>query len=104
MNLNEDINDLLNEIEVDRFKVLRAYCDKTSVYNISDFEWNSAKNKYPNASKVEDNDYMSKHYLIIDSEGNLSKNNLHLTENSLLNNSVDECLENLTGLEGPICQ
>ena len=43
---------------------------------------------------------MANNYLIIDSEGNLSKNNLHATNNSLLKNSFEECLENLKKLEG----
>lgn len=47
---------------------------------------------------------MRTNYLIIDSEGNLSKNNLHITNNSLLKNTIEDCLENLKGLEGLLCQ
>ena len=52
----------------------------------------------------EDNDYMSKHYWIIDSSGNLTKDNLHITNNSLINNDIDTCLDNLLRLEGQQCQ
>ena len=104
INVNEDINELLDTIKPDRVKVLRAFCDKSTLtYCITDEEWESAKKRYPNAFH-EDNDYMSKHYWIIDSSGNLTKDNLHITNNSLINNDIDTCLENLLRLEGQQCQ
>ena len=99
INKDEDINELLNIVNPNRTKVLRAFCDdELSIYNISNDDWNSIKIKYNNVL-FEDNDFMRNSYLIIDSEGNLSKNNLHITDNSLLNNTVKECLENLKRLE-----
>lgn len=104
INVNEDINELLDTIKPDRVKVLRAFCDKSTLtYCITDEEWENAKKRYPNAFH-EDNDYMSKHYWIIDSSGNLTKDNLHITNNSLINNDIDTCLENLLRLEGQQCQ
>lgn len=101
LNLNEDINALIDEVKPDRFKVLRAYCDDNhKEFRITDEEWNDSLKKYPYASVTEDNDYMANNYLIIDSEGNLSKNNLHVVDNSLLKYSFEECLENLKKLEG----
>ena len=104
LNLDDDINDLIEEVKPDRFKVLRAFCDDSSEYNISDEQWENAKSKYPSVSIAEDNDYMATSYLIIDSEGNLSKNNLHIINNSLLDNSLENCLDNLNRLEGQKCQ
>lgn len=100
LNVEEDINDLLNIAKPDRIKVLRAYCSgDSSIYNISNDEWINSKSKYKNVI-FEDNDYMANNYLIIDSEGNLSKNNLHISNNSLLDNTVEVCLENLRRLDG----
>ena len=103
INANEDINELISAVNPDRFKLLRAFCDDSSEYNISDEQWENAKSKYPSVSIAEDNDYMAKNYLIIDSECNLSKNNLHIINNSLLDNSLKDCLENLNVLEGQKC-
>ena len=101
LNLNDDITSLIEEVKPERFKVLRAYCDDNHRdYRITDDEWYYSKSKYPQASVAEDNDYMASNYLIIDSEGNLSKNNLHVVNNSLLDNSFEECLENLKKIEG----
>lgn len=104
LNVNEDIKELLDIVKPDRVKVLRALCEnELSIYNISDDEWEEAKKKYPN-SFAEDNDYMKSSYIIIDSEGNLTKNNLHLTNNSILEKEVSECFENLKRLEEQSCQ
>ena len=101
LNLNDDINELIDIVKPNRFKLLRAFCDDNhKEYRITDKEWKKAKSNYPAASVVEDNEFMSTYYLIIDSEGNLSKNNLHLTNNSLLDNTIEKCLENLKKLEG----
>ena len=94
-NVDEDINELLEEVQPDRIKVLRAYCEPClSKYNITDEQWENAKKKYTDPRIVfEDNDFMKTGYLIIDSEGNLSKNNLHITNNSVLTKTIDEALQ-----------
>lgn len=105
LNLNEDINEFINVVEPDRFKLLRAYCDDNhSQFRITDKEWENIVNKYPTTSVAEDNDYMANNYLIIDSQGNLTKNNLHVTNNSLLDKSLEECFDNLKRLEEQLCQ
>ena len=104
INKGEDINELINFVNPDRTKVLRALCEPSlKQYEISDEEWSISKSKYP-AAFCEDNDYMKNHYIIIDSEGNLSKDNLHITNNSLIENSVEQCLDNLERLERDICR
>lgn len=94
LNCSENISSFLEKVKPDKTKVLRAFCDKNnSQYNISDDEWNNVKEKYKNVF-FEDNDYMKSHYIIIDSSGNLSRNNLHIDNNSLLEKSLEECLSN----------
>lgn len=103
INLNDDVTELIEEVKPDRFKLLRAYCDDIhKEFRITDKEWEAVKRRYPSVSVAEDNDYMANNYLIIDSEGNLTNNNLHNFENSLLDNSFEECLNNLKGLEGQL--
>ncbi len=103
LNKNESINELIEEIEPDRFKVLRALCDSdTEQFNITDEEWKQTKLKYKNAF-FEDNEYMKKSYMIIDSEGNLSRNNLHFTDNSLVDKSLIECLETIAEMGIRVC-
>lgn len=88
----EDITSFIKKVKPDKFKVLRAFCDDSHKrYNISDDEWSIVKEKYIDAF-LEDNYYMKNHYIIIDSSGNLSRNNLHTDNNSLLNFPLDECL------------
>lgn len=103
LNLSEDINELIKEVEPDRFKVLRALCDSTTEqFNITDKEWEKVKSRYTNAF-FEDNEYMRTSYMIIDSEGNLSRNNLHFTDNSLIDRSLIECLETIAEMGVRVC-
>lgn len=93
LNYKEDINELLKTVNPDRVKVLRAFCHGTTEkYNITDDNWEIVKTRYHGVI-FEDNDYMMNSYIIVDSSGNLSKNNLHITNNSLLLKSVEECFE-----------
>lgn len=95
-NVDEDINELLDEIKPDRIKVLRALCDINSDCNISNKQWDDVCKKYQNKQVIfEDNDFMKNEYIIVDSEGNLSKDNLHLKSNSLLDNTIEQCLSNI---------
>ncbi len=41
---------------------------------------------------------MKENYIIIDSFGNLTKNNLHLSNNSILKNSIETCFDNLNNV------
>ncbi|MDE6408147.1 MAG: viperin family antiviral radical SAM protein [Anaeroplasmataceae bacterium] len=99
LNKNEDLHNFFEKVNPDRIKILRVFCEHDENLNyllISDKEWHDIQLKYSDLKVVfEDNDYMRDSYLIIDSEGNLSKNNLHLNNNSLLSKSVDDCLDAL---------
>lgn len=92
LNKNENISSFLEKVRPDKSKVLRAFCEEyNKEYNISDNEWNIVRQKYKNVF-FEDNDFMKSHYLIIDSSGSLSRNNLHNDDNSLLNHTLEACL------------
>lgn len=101
INCREDIIELLSTVKPNRVKILRAFCtEDKSEYNISDEDWNTVKKRYNNVL-FEDNDFMSVSYIIIDSEGNLSRNNLHLSNNSILEKSLEDCLKDASiTLEG----
>lgn len=96
-NYGEDIRPFIDVVKPDRIKILRVMTDHLGLLKsvaLSDKEWDKVIDRYKNIKNVcfEDNEYMRKSYLIIDSFGNLSKNNLHITDNSLLDKSVEGCL------------
>nr|MDE5714658.1 hypothetical protein [Anaeroplasmataceae bacterium] len=86
-----------------RFKILRILCENSELSNllISDKEWQGIQMIYKDLNVIyEDNDYMRENYIIIDSFGNLTKNNLHLNNNSLLSYNFEECLKHLNHAKG----
>lgn len=99
LNVEENLSDFLGKVRPDRIKILRVLCDHNPALkylSITNDEWTKTKERYVEETSIfEDNDFMQNGYLIIDSEGNLSKNNLHLNNNSLLSKNVDECFEAL---------
>lgn len=102
-NINEDFYDFLQSVTPDRIKILRVLCDHNFTLksiSISDYDWKKTQEKYEKLNPVyEDNSFMRTGYLIIDSDGNLSKNNLHHRNNSVLHQSIAECLEDLNKQE-----
>lgn len=96
INLFEDLSTFIELVKPDRLKVLRVLSEDNSTYNISDAKWQSVCDKYAKFNPIfEDNTYMKNHYLIIDSAGNLSKDNLHTINNPIIDNSVEECLDKI---------
>ena len=97
-NVNEDFSEFIELVNPDRIKFLQVMTNHNkalSSFSVSSKEWESFVNKYkdvPNAV-FEDNDYMKDSYLIVDSCGNLSMDNLHLKSNSLLEKSFEECMK-----------
>ena len=97
-NLSEDMTDILYQLKADRVKLLRVMCDHDDSlrdYELTDDEWNIIKKRYegiPNTVFEDIND-MKTRYIIIDSKGNVSRNNLHISNNSLLDKSIEDCLE-----------
>ena len=102
-NIYENNYSTLKRINPDRIKFLRVMCDHDKTlkkYDLTNQEWDFIKNKYrdiPN-SVFEDNDDMKRNYIIIDSSGNVSRDNLHIINNSLLDKELVDCLNEI-GIE-----
>lgn len=95
-NKNEDLSNLFDLVKPDRIKILRVLCSYTNEFSISDLEWDNITKRYEKYNpQYEDNDYMRQAYYIIDSRGNLAKDNSHVSNNSILTNSIEDCLYKL---------
>lgn len=81
-------------------KILRVLSEKKDEsFLITDQDWVNTQDKYKDLNAIfEDNDFMKENYIIIDSFGNLTKNNLHLSNNSILKNSIESCFDNLNNV------
>lgn len=96
INLFEDLSTFIELVKPDRLKILRVLSEDNFTYNISDAKWQSVYDKYAKFNPIfEDNPYMKTHYLIIDSLGNLTRDNLHNIDNSIIDNRVESCIEKL---------
>lgn len=96
LNKEEDFSNFIELVKPDRLKFLRVLCTRNNCFEISNKDWKEITDKYSSYEPVfEDNECMRQKYFIIDSEGNLSKDNLHLASNSLLDYSVEECMSRL---------
>lgn len=100
--VNKDGKELyafIKSVNPDRLKFFRVMCNhdnELKSIELSDEEWKNIKLKYKDFKPVfEDNYYMQNSYIIVDSRGNLSKNNLHEINNSLLENTFKECLKKI---------
>lgn len=96
INSSEDLSSFIELVKPDRLKILRVMFEGDSLYDISDYEWKCVCDKYAKFNPIfEDNPYMKTHYLIIDSSGNLTRDNLHNIDNSIIDNRVESCIEKL---------
>lgn len=103
LNINDFIAEYIKELKPDRVKFLRVMTNHLNyslmrVIAISSLEWLGFCTKYKNIAKetvFEDNKYMETNYLIIDSEGNLGRDNLHLKNNPVYKSDVQTCLNKL---------
>lgn len=100
LNKNEDLSDFFKKVQPDRLKILRVLSEKKDEsFLITDQDWVNTQDKYKDLNAIfEDNDFMKENYIIIDSFGNLTKNNLHLSNNSILKNSIESCFDNLNNV------
>jgi len=105
INMDEDFSTFLEDVKPDRIKFLRVMVDHNlllSNMSLYDNDWIHIIEKYKNISNIifEDNDYMKESYIIIDSKGNISKNNLHFMDNSIINKDLYDCLNCLKNVRG----
>ncbi len=100
LNKNEDLSEFFKKVQPDRLKILRVLSEKKDEpFLITDQDWVNTQDKYKDLNAIfEDNDFMKENYIIIDSFGNLTKNNLHLSNNSILKNSIETCFDNLNNV------
>lgn len=92
-NVYEDFADFLNIVKPDRYKVLEMSCPKESKLeelratpeDIQSFldKHNSYISAFESANEMKDS------YVIIDSKGNISTNNLHVSNLSAIDNDID---------------
>lgn len=91
INLNEDIIPLLEDVKPNRFKILQMLptTEFAKKYAISNEEFNNYLAKYKNYKFVPETfEKISNAYVIIDSEGRLSTNNLHQETYDVLNGDI----------------
>lgn len=100
LNLKSNIPLQIKELKPDRVKFLKVITNHLNEslrnhFEVNDSEWLDFCSKYKDLTNeivFEDNDYMKNNYIIIDSEGNVSRNNCHTIDNNLLKQSLNECL------------
>lgn len=103
LNIKEAIGVKIKKLLPDRVKFLRVMTNHldiltSNIVKISDDQWLRFRQKNKNIAKetvFEDNPYMMNNYLIIDSKGNISRDNLHLKNNSILVQTVKDCIDKL---------
>ncbi len=97
LNVNEDFNEFINIIKPDRYKIFQMVCYDQSQKNnsASSDELQSFLEKINYNYIYESADSMKESYIIIDSQGNLSTNNLHLNNASVLCHEITDIISNL---------
>ena len=99
LNCNEDIKRLLNDVKPDRLKILQMLpTTPFAMQNaLSEEEFNQYIKKYSGYNPViERQENIEKAYLIIDSMGYVTTNNLHSDKkHNALNETFDEILKDI---------
>ncbi len=97
LNYLEDFTGFLKNVSPDRYKVLQMLCDDYDVINvknrITDDEMNDFVQRHKDFVTVkETSSEMKSSYLIVDSKGNLSCDNMHQSSYSLFENELSDIL------------
>lgn len=93
ININEDIKKLIDDVKPNRFKILQMLptTDFSKKYAISSEEYHNYLKKYEGYSFVPETfERISNAYVIIDSEGRISTNNLHQETYDILNGDIED--------------
>lgn len=97
LNVNENFNELIHIIQPDRLKVFEMVCydmsQKVNSATKSDIQSFLERLNYNYI--YESAESMKKSYIIIDSKGNLSTNNLHLNGASILCHEISDIISTL---------
>ena len=96
-NYLEDFTEFLKSVAPDRYKVLQMLCDDYDVVNVKNRITNEEMNEFVQRHKSfvtakETSLEMKSSYLIIDSKGNMSCDNMHQSSYSVFENEVSDIL------------
>ena len=95
-NINEDFDEFINEIKPDRFKILQMVnSGEKGQYEVEDAEIEKFLSRMSYKYIFESACEIQNSYLIIDSKGNLTTNNLHSTNLSVLTYDIEEIISNI---------
>lgn len=96
LNIDEDFNSFINEIKPDRYKILQMHCDDNDIRNKNDMvnkeEAKTFLSKIKFDHMYESSDEMKNSYIIIDSQGNISTNNAHISDISIFDYDLEEAI------------
>lgn len=97
LNVNENFNDFINEIKPDRFKILQMFSNDRSVSDLelSNEEVKEFINRIKYPFIFESSEEMKESYIIIDSNGNISTDNMHISSISIFDYDIDEAITTL---------
>ena len=97
LNVNEDFNAFINEVKPDRYKVFQMMCEDNDIANkrniVSDEDIKKFLKKIDYEYIYESSSDMKQSYIIIDSEGNISTNNSHISNISVFTYDLDEAIK-----------
>jgi radical S-adenosyl methionine domain-containing protein 2 len=97
LNINEDFNDFINEVKPNRYKVFQMMCDDNDSINknniVLEEEIKQFLNKINYDYIYESSEDMKQSYIIVDSEGNISTNNSHISNISIFTYELDEAIK-----------
>ena len=97
LNYKEDFNEFINELKPDRYKILQMHCDDNDFKNKNDMVTEEEAKFF--LSKIqydyiyENADEMKNSYIIIDSMGNISTNNSHISNLSIFDYDLEEAIK-----------
>ena len=96
LNIDEDFNSFINEIKPDRYKILQMHCDDNDIRNknnmVNKEEAKAFLSKIKFDHIYESSDEMKNSYIIIDSQGNISTNNAHISNISIFDYDLEEAI------------
>lgn len=99
LNYEEDFNEFINNIKPDRFKILQMNCPQNDYKNqcniLSEEEVKCFLDKINYDYVYERGEDMKKSYVIIDSLGNISTNNGHISQISIFDYNLQEAVEKI---------
>lgn len=96
LNIDENFNSFINDIRPDRYKILQMHCDDNDLINknnmVTEEESKVFLSKIDYDYIFESADEMKNSYIIIDSQGNISTNNAHMSNISIFEYDLDEAI------------